>query len=273
MESKRIEELLDKYLEGESSLVEEKELKVFFSQENIPEKWKPYQWQFNFFSKSQNQEQETESLPRELFLDLEEKIINISTQKPAETKQIGLHSKTVQFWTVQIAASVLLVALGFLLGRMGWGGSSANAGNVARNNQLQEIEENVSELKQMLVFSMLKQPSASERIKGVNFTSEMKEPNPQILDVLIITMNSDENVNVRLAAANALLTWQDNRQVRDALIASLEQQDDPVMQIALINMLILLKDKKSVAPIQEFLKNGDIPPKVKDKIREELQRI
>jgi len=50
MNKKHIQDLLDKYFEGETSLREEKELKRFFRRTALlPEEWEPYRQMFTFF--------------------------------------------------------------------------------------------------------------------------------------------------------------------------------------------------------------------------------
>jgi len=53
---KYIEQLLDKYWEGNSSLKEEQQLKTFFSQANIPEHLQTYQALFQYLQYSQQQQ-------------------------------------------------------------------------------------------------------------------------------------------------------------------------------------------------------------------------
>ncbi|MEZ4980653.1 MAG: hypothetical protein R2769_03515 [Saprospiraceae bacterium] len=53
MESNKITALLEKYFEGQTSLEEEKQLRDFFSKENIPEHLLPYKGLFNYFEVEQ----------------------------------------------------------------------------------------------------------------------------------------------------------------------------------------------------------------------------
>lgn len=52
MELYKIEQLLDKYFEGQTSIAEEKDLKNYFSQPNVAQHLKHYQSVFGYFSKS-----------------------------------------------------------------------------------------------------------------------------------------------------------------------------------------------------------------------------
>ena len=58
----RIENLIDKYFEGETSIVEENELKVYFSSTDVAQHLKQYQTIFGYFSQAKEQ-QFTQEIP------------------------------------------------------------------------------------------------------------------------------------------------------------------------------------------------------------------
>lgn len=272
MEFSEIRILLNKYLEGLSSLAEEKKLKAFFNQEReLPSDLKAYQAQFSFFKK----ERLEDPLPHlnfeeKLEKSIQEEINRKTTRDPG--KQISL--SVFLHWSTRVAAILIIFISGYYLGSQGLPEKS-NANGLSQNrDRIGDIENQMQEMQKLVMLSLLKQPSASERIKGVNYAYEMDNAKPQITDALIETMNNDENINVRLAAANALFVFKDQSKVRNAIIASLSKQKDPVIQIALINMMLALKDKKAKAPIEDFLqKEETMPENVKQKIQEELLEL
>ncbi|WP_320814351.1 hypothetical protein [Flavobacterium sp.] len=62
MESTQIEQLLNKYLEGKTSIVEERELKDYFTSNNVASHLQPYKSMFGYF-KNQEEVQFTKTLP------------------------------------------------------------------------------------------------------------------------------------------------------------------------------------------------------------------
>ena len=91
-----------------------------------------------------------------------------------------------------------------------------------------------------------------------------KNADEDIIDALIMAMNSDININVRIAAAEALSLFSDNEKARLALIASLNQQSFPAVQMKLIDILVNLGDKNALNPMRRFSEKEDVLRSVKD---------
>ncbi len=87
-------------------------------------------------------------------------------------------------------------------------------------HELAQLRQEVQNMHQMLAVSLLDQQSPSERIRGINLSYGIEKPEPQTLTRLLRTLNSDPNVNVRLAAVDALYLFRDNAMVREGLVAS-----------------------------------------------------
>jgi hypothetical protein len=265
MELEKIEALLEKYWEGETTLAEERQLKAFFNQADVPAHLKIFQSQFRFFSESAQEKavfkQDFEqALEDSILADFPApQVVKMSANPPSESKVRPLYTR----WAMGVAASVALLIVGFYAGR-----NLQFADNQPLIVEMQGLKKTVEMLAQ------LKAESASERIKAVGYASEVKgEGSEQAIDALIQTLNTDENTNVRLAAANALFVYKDIPKVREALIQSMQMQEDPAIKIALINMMIALKEKKAKKTIEDFIAKEPIPEKIKENIRKELQAL
>ena len=246
-----IEELLEKYWEGETTVAEERKLKEYFTTtQSLPPHLEVYRSQFAVYSDWQQEE----TLTDEFDAKLEKRL------KPA-AKIIEFRPE--HYWAAGIAAGLALFFIGFFSGRQLPNDTS----------QMVSLQNQMTELRQTVVMAQLKQPSASERIKGVNYVYQLESKSPEVIEALIETLNTDENSNVRLAAANALFTFKDDKTARQALIQSIQTQSDPSVKIALINIMIALKDKKAKPVIEEFLKKEPIPQQIKESIRHELKAI
>ena len=263
----KIETLIEKYLEGETSIEEERILKDYFSNsQDIPFHLATYKHQFSFFKESKKEQNNLKEATNDHLMAVLREKEQFKESVPSIQKIIP---KNRFYWMGSIAASLVLFVCGYFIGKTNVVADNKPSGQT----ELSQVQDEMRELKQIVMLNMLKQNSPSERIKGVNYSYEMEEADPKIIEALVQTLNEDENTNVRLAAANALFALKDDPKVKTALIASLKNQDDPVIQISLINMMIAMKEKKAKKHIEEFLNNEHIPPKVKEKIRENLKDI
>jgi hypothetical protein len=135
---------------------------------------------------------------------------------------------------------------------------------VALNNE-------VKSLKEMMMLSLLEQGSATDRLKAVGLSQELEESSNAVTQALIKTLNKDENVNVRLAALEALKPYGENSVVRQELIRSISKQDSPLVQIALAELMASLQEKSSVKEFDKLLQDKKTPGEVKTRIRKSIE--
>ena len=173
-----------------------------------------------------------------------------------EEKIIPLKSLTKTMW-FKVAASVALVTIGFLLGRF-WVEDSGRDREIVALQQ--DLEETKTLLKQVVDGNL----SATQRLAHVQVSYQLENADREILDVLIRTMNTDNNVNVRIAAIRALSGFTEDQEVRSAFIQSLETQEDPFIQMMLINILVKIKEKEAVQQFEKLIENASVDPTVKD---------
>lgn len=224
-----IEKLLEKYYEGETTLQEEKYIKDFFSKSDVPAHLQNHVAEFGYYKKAA-EEQPSEKLKKQ--------VLN-TIQKRGRVIQFSVLSR-------RIAAGVALLLGGFA------------AGYYFNNNQENiMIVENTPEstLKKTLQFEQVSLTSASDRIDAVNQSLELKELDQELIQLLINTLNFDDNVNVRLAACQALARFEDEPMVREGLIQSLKIQTDPNIQITLIELLVMMKEKRASTTMEQLSKD------------------
>lgn len=139
--------------------------------------------------------------------------------------------------------------------------------------QLGAMQKEIKEMKEAMLFSLIDNESASQRIKAVSYAEEMLNPDQKVITVLVGTLNHDKNVNVRLAALYSLATFADNRSVRDSLVLSLPKQTEPLIQVMLINLLAERRDNRAIGPIKEIISNKNTLPAVKDAAQRSLKTM
>ena len=171
-----------------------------------------------------------------------------------------------------VAAGVVLLAGAYWLGTT-VGGRKAAGANDQMTGQLAVMNKEIKDMKETLLYSLIDDESASQRIKAVSYAEAIPDPNQKVIDVLVHTLNYDKSVNVRLAALYSLGSWADNPNVRDSLVASLPGQKEPLIQVMLINLLAAKKESRAIAPIKNILYDKNSLPVVKDAARKTLKTL
>lgn len=139
------------------------------------------------------------------------------------------------------------------------------------DEQVALLNEQVFELREMMMLSLLEKESATERLKAVSLTQEMDQVSSKVTNALIQTLNNDPNVNVRLSALEALKPYVRNDQVREQLVQSIGRQDSPLVQVALAELMAALHEKSSVKALERILKSDSTPGDVKRRIEESIK--
>jgi hypothetical protein len=154
-----------------------------------------------------------------------------------------------------VAAAILLLVIG-----AGIGLTLSNR----NNKEFAALQKEMKDVKESVLLTLLKEESASERIRAVNYLDEMPTPDQRIINALIHTMNKDKNVNVRLAAVYSLVKFYNDRTVYDSMVTSLGEQTEPILQMVLMNILAQKKDSKAMQQIRSLLSNDKTTQEVKD---------
>ncbi|HMG89685.1 MAG TPA: HEAT repeat domain-containing protein [Chryseolinea sp.] len=141
----------------------------------------------------------------------------------------------------------------------------------AEDPQIATLGREVSELKEVMMLSLLERESVTDRLKAVSLTQEMDQASQKVTGALLQTLNSDSDINVRLAALDALRIYSGDSKVRQELIRSISKQDSPLVQIALAELMAQIQAKSSVKELEKILKNENTPTDVRKKIEQSLK--
>jgi hypothetical protein len=248
MDKEYIKKLVDKYFEGNTTLEDERLLKSYFEGEDIDDELRDYKEHFVFLANSRNES-----------LDLGSNVFaKLNTNTPRKTNNFD--------WIYSIAAGLALLVVGFVVGR------STKTEDTTKG-QIIALQNDVQEMKKLLTVSNLQQASASERIKAVNQSTRLNEANNEIIGALLSTLNSDVNVNVRLASCEALYKWKDEPIVRKGLVTSLSNQSDPAVQITIIHMLVEMKEKEAIPEIRKLVQSDQVISIVKSSAEQGIARL
>ncbi|MEI9946457.1 MAG: HEAT repeat domain-containing protein [Chitinophagaceae bacterium] len=162
------------------------------------------------------------------------------------------------------AYSIVLICFGAL---------TAYLISMPRKNSIKNLSQEVNDIKQIAMLSMLENNTATERMKAVSYTRELKRVDDKVIDALLTTLNNDDNENVRLVTLDALVQLADNPKVREGLVSSLINQESELMQVALADAMLKLQEKKSVISLKKLLENQGIDPIVKKKLEQTVKKL
>jgi hypothetical protein len=168
-------------------------------------------------------------------------------------------------WSVffpRLAFASLILFLGFMSGY--W------FHQPTKSNEIKQLSEQVDNLKEMMLISLLEKESATDRLRAVSLTQELTDPSKQVTSALFKTLNADPNVNVRLAALDALQGYVNHAPVREGLVRSIALQESPLVQLALAELMAVIQEKSSVSELKKVLEKQNTPKEVKEKIKKSL---
>ncbi len=165
----------------------------------------------------------------------------------------------------QVAASIVFLFSGYFLG--------SHKTKQDANQEIVALQIETNELKESVVLAMIENQSVSKRIQAVNYTEGFEQPDVKILEALIERMQYDGNINVRLAAAEALSEFPESSIVKDAFIEALTTQKNPSLQIAIIQFLVKIQEKRAIAPMKQLLEHSDTPDFVKEQVNDGILQI
>ncbi|HMA54764.1 MAG TPA: HEAT repeat domain-containing protein, partial [Acidobacteriota bacterium] len=184
--------------------------------------------------------------------------------RPARPRWTGWFTFHRPAFAASFSAFLLLVGVG-----AGWlltGGRQAGEKYASLSREVQDMRQQVAQ-------SLLSKPSASDRIQGVSYSAEIKNPSDTTLAALFQAVDSDPNPNVRLAAVDALYLFRDRPGVRESLVKSLAVQSYPLVQVALIDFLVEVRETRAIEALKKLIDAGELTPEVKTRAEQGLKQI
>jgi len=167
---------------------------------------------------------------------------------------------------LRIAAGLALVVGGAGLG-YGLRSNQASAGEIT------QLRSEVGSMRQLVTLSLMQQQSASERLRGVSWAYRAEPSDTEVLDALVAAVNHDTNVNVRLAAVDALRTFGGNRAAREAVKQALSGETAPIVQVALIDLLVDLKETGATPQLRRVASDDAADMGVRQRAEWALERL
>ncbi len=274
MEAQEFKELIPDYVLGKLTVQQEKEFKAYLK--TYPELYKEIEdWEVIKNGLDSNEFEPSESMDVTFYDFLDSQTNANSAIEDSKIKQLVNHKPNVfsrnNVLIPLLAASIMLL-FGFFIGK-GWNESSATVETKYVDMDIQESRKETDEVRTQLVMSLADESSASKRLKAVSEASKFDNATDKVIVALFKMLNTDTNVNVRLAAVASLSKYVDNPKVREGLVMSITKQESPLVQIALAELMVTLKEQTSINSMETLLQKPDINSAVKEKLEESIRQI
>ncbi|PLX16882.1 MAG: hypothetical protein C0597_07610 [Marinilabiliales bacterium] len=153
---------------------------------------------------------------KEDFYTMLEQEKELITKSPLIKKPYSENNLSIWSYIKYAASAIILLGFGFLLGR------NMQIQSV-KNSEIAALRSELYSMQQTATTASLSIPTASQRLKAVNTINEQVKVDIKTVALLINTFKTDENINVRMAAANALSKYKESPDVRDAFLEVLEK--------------------------------------------------
>lgn len=257
MERKQIDELVAKYNEG---LADPAEIKLI---EKLIAAGEVDLTSLHELAGLDEQIQKMEVVSPSLSLDDKFYTALAAEKRASRKKDVSFSFPSLNSLFPRLAMAAVLILSGFAAGYF--------LQSPQQKTEVSELTKEVGDLKEMVMLSLLEKESATQRLKAVSLTSEMDQASDKVTNALFVALNKDENVNVRLAALEALKPYVSKSDVRKKLIESIDEQASPLVQMALAELMVSIHEKKSVDALKQLLEKESTPEEVKTKISESIK--
>jgi len=184
-----------------------------------------------------------------------------SNRRVSRTWSFASFWPTSAAWQAAIALACLLI------------GMVAGTNLPGRSKEIAKLHEEIASTRDMVALSLLQQQSATERLRGVDYTGRMQTMEPEVVSALTEAVAHDPSVNVRLAAIDALNKASGSPGVLQSLTQSLPRQDSPMVQAALIDYLVEARDHKALGTLRQLAAEPDLNPAVLERTHFAMQQL
>jgi hypothetical protein len=195
--------------------------------------------------------------------------VRVRFHEMLDAYQQGVRSRESRSWwplkpVLQVAVALGCLAIGFIVG----GRSTPE-----KSGEVSDLRKEMADMRQLVTLSLLQQQSATDRLRGVTWSYRTEPSDTEVLGALLTTIKSDPDVNVRLAAIDAIRNFTASPVARRGLVQSLPRQSSPLVQIAVIDLLAELKERDAAPFITSALENPDLDPTVRQRFQAALQSL
>ena len=171
-------------------------------------------------------------------------------------------------WQAAIALACLVIGLS--------AGFAFNPRAKQTSDEVARLREEVAATRALVALAMLREDSASERLRGVDYSGRVAAIDPEVAAALVEAVRHDSSVNVRLAAIDALSNrdaLSKHSDVAASLARALPSEESPMVQAALVDYLADARDRQAIGTIEALAARPDLNPAVRERTQFALAKL
>jgi hypothetical protein len=162
---------------------------------------------------------------------------------------------------LKVAAIAAIFVIGWFLGSI----------NSSKDKALlQNLQSQLDKNNSLLVLTLLKQSSASDRLQATNVSYSLSNIDNQVYSALITSLENDPDPNVRIKCAEILVLNMNPDTLCKVFEKALDHQNDSFMQLLLINYISSINDPQSNKIIINFSKSNKVDEFVRSEVKKTL---
>jgi anti-sigma factor RsiW len=165
-------------------------------------------------------------------------------------------------WVGRFAAVAATLAIGVLAG--------AELASRRGDRQIEALRAEMASLHETVATALLAGESSSQRLAGVAYGRGVSGSDPRVAEALLRALENDPDVNVRLAALEALRPLAGQAPERPRLVAALSRQASPLVQLSLIEMLLESDGERGREELRLLLDDAQLDPALRGHLRGRL---
>jgi len=190
-------------------------------------------------------------------------------QRASWEKPGGFEAWLMGWWpgrpAFQFGAALVLLAVGLGIGL-------ALRADDGRDAEIVMMQAELRSMRQVLTLALVNQTATADRLAAVNSIRNDREAAQPAIGALVLTLKSDPNVNVRLAAVDALSGFLNQRRVREEMNNALVTQTSPMVQVSLIEALSGAEDEQLLRTLQSIAQDEHADPVVREHARMRIEK-
>lgn len=184
-----------------------------------------------------------------------------TSKQPKEKPILSLAHWLVNGWQVGLASLFIGLLVGWWL-----------LPSRQQSQDIKQLSSEIADMKTMMMLTLIEQPKAQDRIQAVSLSTQLDGSDERVINVLISTLNYDENLNVRLSALESLSSFGKKPMVRKALVQAIAWQENPLLQVAIADVLVQIQAKNSIDELEK-LKESIKDEMVKEHLEESIKTL